>query len=325
MRFDTMEYYGITRDFTQSGFLQTDYIENLLKDLKAAIYAGGLIAVSGLSGSGKSNAIWNLQATLAKEGRIILSKSLCVEKQKVTLAGLIGAMFCDLSPKKDIRIPNQGEKRERELQELVKQGKKPVALFIDEAHDLHPSTLKGLKRLIEVVKQSGGVLSVVLVGHLKLKNDLERPNMEEICYRTRQFVYEGVADSRREFIEWLLEQCSDEKTKPEDILHAEAIELISERATTALQIQEFLTKILEAGHATAERPVSAALVESVLSRNELSDWVATVTRHGYDVRSLSDILNVRPSEVKQLLGGQLDPMRTQELNEQLRVAGLPVR
>jgi type II secretory pathway predicted ATPase ExeA len=32
-----------------------------------------------------------------------------------------------------VKIPS-GEKRERELRELVRKNKKPVALFVDEAH-----------------------------------------------------------------------------------------------------------------------------------------------------------------------------------------------
>jgi type II secretory pathway predicted ATPase ExeA len=208
--------------------------------------------------------------------------------------------------------------------ELIKQGKKPVVMFIDEAHELHSKTLKGLKRLIEIVKQSGSLLTVVLVGHPKLKNDLKRPTMAEIGHRTKIFTFDGVADSRREFIEWLLNRCSDEKTNPEDILQPEAIELIAERSATALQILEHLSDILDAGHETAERPISPALVESFLA-NDHSAWVASITRHGYDVRSLSDFLNAKQSEVKQLFAGQLDPVRTYELNEQLKVAGLPGR
>lgn len=89
-------------------------------------------------------------------------------------------MFFDLSTKKDVVIPSQGERRERGLQELIRQAKKPVALFVDEAHELHSKTLKGLKRLIEVARQSGCVLTIFLNGHPKLKNDLERPTMCEI-------------------------------------------------------------------------------------------------------------------------------------------------
>jgi type II secretory pathway predicted ATPase ExeA len=61
-----------------------------------------------------------------------------------------------LTQDKQVQIPKQGERRERELQELVKKGKRPVALFVDEAHDLNGHTLIGLKRLMEVVEDGGG-------------------------------------------------------------------------------------------------------------------------------------------------------------------------
>lgn len=86
----------------------------------------------------------------------------------------------------------------------MKKGKRPVALFVDEAHDLNGHTLIGLKRLMEVVEDGGGRLSVILAGHPKLRNDLRRPTMEEIGYRTDIFTLDGIAGSQREYIHWLL-------------------------------------------------------------------------------------------------------------------------
>jgi type II secretory pathway predicted ATPase ExeA len=99
----------------------------------------------------------------------------------------------DLAADREPRIPSFPERRERELRELVRKTKRPVALFIDEAHDLHNNTLVGLKRLMEVVIDAGGSLSIVLSGHPKLKNDLQRPTMEEIGYRTTVISFEGIA------------------------------------------------------------------------------------------------------------------------------------
>lgn len=79
-----------------------------------------------------------------------------------------------------------------------------MALFVDEAHDLNGHTLIGLKRLMEVVEDGGGRLSVVLAGHPKLRNDLRRPTMEEIGYRTDIFTLDGITGSQREYIQWLL-------------------------------------------------------------------------------------------------------------------------
>ena len=41
-------------------------------------------------------------------------------------------------------------------------------------------------------------LSVVLAGHPKLRNDLRRPTMEEIGYRTDIFSLDGITGSQRE-------------------------------------------------------------------------------------------------------------------------------
>ena len=96
-------------------------------------------------------------------------------------------------------MPTRPERRERLFQDLVRAERKPVVLFIDEAHDLHGHTLNGLKRLMEVIDEGGGMLSVVMTGHPRLHNDLRRPTMEEIGHRTTKFEFNSIADERREF------------------------------------------------------------------------------------------------------------------------------
>src|SRR3546814_3334874 len=80
---------------------------------------------------------------------------------------LIEALFYDLSPgdRAQVKIPKQAERRERDLRDIMRKGKRPVVLVVDEAHDLHHKTLTGLKRLMEVVADAGVLLSVLLVGH----------------------------------------------------------------------------------------------------------------------------------------------------------------
>ena len=121
-----------------------------MKDIKGAIREGRLIAVCGVVGSGKTVTLRRLQQQLMDENKIIVARSLSVDNQNVRLATLINALFYDLAQDKQVQIPKQGERRERELQELIKKGKRPVALFVDEAHDLNGNTLTGLKRLMEV-------------------------------------------------------------------------------------------------------------------------------------------------------------------------------
>ncbi|KYC34678.1 AAA family ATPase [Scytonema hofmannii PCC 7110] len=320
---EVMEHFRLVREFSKAGYYETEHQKQMFKDIKFAIYSGKLVAITGIIGCGKTTTLRRLFEVLEKEGKILVSKSLSVDKDRATLPTLIAALFYDLSTDKEIKIPKDGEKRERELRDLIRKGKKPVALFVDEAHDLHYSTLKGLKRLIEIVEDGGGTLSVVLAGHPKLKNDLRRPTMEEIGYRATVFSLEGIVGSQREYIEWLVSKCTIEDTQISDILSAEAVELLAMRLRTPLQIEQHLTLAFEAAYLFGEKPVTTTIIESVLSK-QMDDLEPTLTRHGYDVRGLAEQFNAKPAEIKLLFRGQLDPARSRELHEQMLAAGLPL-
>jgi type II secretory pathway predicted ATPase ExeA len=192
MRVEVMQYYGLTRPFSQAGYYETAHHQALMKDIRGAIHEGRLIALCGVVGSGKTVMLRRLQRLLEEEKKVTVSKALAVDKHRIKLATFIAALFYDLSTEKNVRIPSQGEKRERDLRELVRKNKRPVALFVDEAHDLNAHTLTGLKRLMELVEDGDGRLSIVLAGHPKLRNDLRKPTMEEIGYRTDVFSLDGV-------------------------------------------------------------------------------------------------------------------------------------
>ena len=48
------------------------------------------------------------------------------------------------------------------------------------------------------------MLSVVLAGHPKLKNDLRRSSIEEIGSRATIFELEGLGSAKRKYLKWLL-------------------------------------------------------------------------------------------------------------------------
>jgi hypothetical protein len=50
----------------------------------------------------------------------------------------------------------------------------------------------------------------------------------------------------------------------------------------------------------------------------------TLTRYGYNVKALSELLNVRAAEVRALLHGQLPEERTAELKQQILKTGIPL-
>ena len=129
------------------------------------------------------------------------------------------AMFYDLASGKDGDLTLKPEKSERRLLDLIRQRERPVVLFVDDAHDLHAQTLRGLKQFMEKVAKRGNRLSVVLAGHPKLRNELvNRSTLEEIAARTTVFELEGIKAHQRQYLTWLLEQCLQPEIKLDDVL-----------------------------------------------------------------------------------------------------------
>ena len=251
-----------------------------------------------------------------------MSRSLSVDKAKISVPLLLAALFYDLTPEKTVKISSQSDRRERDLQELFRRAEKPVALFIDDAHDLLPKTLTALKRLIELVAEGGGQLSIVLVGYPKLKNDLRRPKMEEIGDRTTVFEFGGLRDRQRDYIDWVLKASLDEGVAPDDVLTDEAATMLAAELKTPLQIGQHLVRAFEAGFEIGAKPIDAGVVEAVLS-SQLNDLESQLTRNGYDLRSLVEQFDAKPAEIRRLLRGDLDAGRSQELMGEMRAAGLP--
>ncbi|WP_242140226.1 hypothetical protein [Sphingomonas sp. TREG-RG-20F-R18-01] len=84
-----------------------------------------------------------------------------------------------------------------------------------------------------------------------------------------------------------------------------------------------LTLAFEQGFQFAAKPVTAEIVEQVLSR-AIDDLEPTLTRNGYDAGSLVSHFNSRPSDVRAFHAETLDAEHTRELIERLREAGVPV-
>lgn len=318
---EMMAYYGLTKDLDKADYFETDAFEKTLLSIKTAINSGGIIALTGIVGSGKTTALRRIQQAIRKEGKVLVSKSLSTDKRRVNVNTLYTALFSDLATEKDFKIPTQSEKRERTLQALVKKLKKPIALFIDEAHDLHWQTLTRLKLLIETVEDGNGTLSIIVAGHPKLGNELKKPTMEEVGARAKIFSLEGMGSYQRHYIEWVLDKCSKDKVKPNDIVSKEAIELFADRLITPLQVNYYLTQALVQGLQVGEKPIGVDIAQAVLSP-DLDAIESKLARHGYNLNVLCDYLNARRNEVVSYLRGQLAAGRTEEFNKEIHKMGI---
>jgi type II secretory pathway predicted ATPase ExeA len=319
---DILDFYDLNKEFSEAGYFETEQFDKFVKDIKPALHKGGLLALVGIVGVGKTTTLRRLQQILRNEKEIIVSKSFSVEKARVNLNTLMTALFYDLSTQKDFKMPSQSERRERVLHDLIGKSKKPIALFIDEAHDLHKNTLLGLKRLVELAVEGGGKISIVLAGHPKLKNDLRSPIMEETGARAKVFDIQGMVEHEKRFIYWMLEQCAKPKVKPHDIFTEDAIALLAQRLISPLQIIYYAWRTLEEAFLVGEKPVSANIVNEVLVPN-LNDLEPKLARYGYSVRVLSEQLHTKPNDIKLLLKGtHASEARANDFLEQLRKLGV---
>ncbi len=317
-----MEHFGLSKSFTQAEGFETDHHRQLLKDLKLAIDEGGIIAVTGMLGSGKTVFLGRLQEQLRHEAQVAVAESLSFTVTRVTIDTLKLALYSDLATDKDGELPSKTEKSERALMRVMHRCQKPIVLFVDDGHDLHGHTLRSLKHMIEKTARRRLRLTIVLAGHPRLKNDLRRPAQEETGARVTVFDFEGIQGHQRRFITWLLEQCAPE-AESSDILAPEALELLAERLVTPLQIQHYLPRMLEQAYRFGEKPVTTVIVNTTLAP-DMHALEPTLTRHGYNVKALSELLYIRQPEVRSFLYGQLTPGRTEELHNQLLAAGIPL-
>ena len=318
-----MKHFHIEKDWSTAGFFETSRLRQLEADVRTAIIAGRLVAITGPVGVGETVMFNKLQNDIAKESKIIVARSLSIDKPRVLLPALITALFLDISKDLDIKVPTHTERRERALQLLVQRAKKPVALFIDEAHDLHASTLTGLKRLKEIIKAGQGVLSVILVGHPRLHNDLKRAVLEEIGHRVTKFEYGGLGDDKSSYINWLLSQCLVKNTKPDTVITPEARDFLAESLSTPLQISEHLDRAFSDAYRLGEALITLEIVEETMSTG-FNDLDARLARVGYTPKALSEQFEVRLPEIRRFLKGKLDTERTEELGTAMRRAGLPI-
>ncbi|WP_341749279.1 AAA family ATPase [Candidatus Tisiphia endosymbiont of Sialis lutaria] len=305
MNNEVMQFFGLSKSFHQAAFLETECIKQNIKNIKAAIHAGGIVALTGMVGTGKTTLIWKIQQQLLEERQVVVCRSLATDKRRVNIAMLYTALFFDLAKDKNFKAPNQSEQRERKLLELVKKQDKPIALFIDEAHDLNSQTLISLKRLIELIYGSGGNLTVVLAGHPKLSNDLKRPSMEEIGARSQLFHLNHWMENKAYYSSWLFKQCCSSDVTQSEIITLEALELLVNNLVTPLQINHYLTQAMEQAYLAGTKPITLEIIQSVLTP-DLDGIEAKLARYGYNIQVLCDVLNAKPSEVKAYLLGQLN-------------------
>ena len=289
MNSEVMQFFGLNKPFHPVAFLETETVKQQIDNIKAAIHGSGIIALTGMVGTGKTTLLWKIQQQLQDEKEVVVCRSLSTDKKRVNTSTLYTALFFDLAKDKNFKAPSLPEQRER--------------------------------KLLELVYSSGNHLTVILAGHPKLGNDLRRPVMEEIGARAQVFQLNHWVENKANYGAWLLKQCGRKDVTPENIITLEAMDLLVNSLVTPLQINHFLTQAMEQAYQAGTKLITSEIVQSILAP-DLEGISAKLARSGYNLSALCEVLNARPSEVRAYLLGQLNSSKLQEFNKEIYKLGV---
>ena len=178
-----------------------------------------------------------------------------------------------------------------------------------------------LKRLVELVCSSDCTLAVILGGHPKLSNDLKRPSMEEIGARSQIFYLNHWVENKLHYGSWLFKQCCSKDVTQDDIITTEAMEPLINSLVTPLQINHYLSRGLEQGYTIGVKPIIFDIIQSVLVP-DLNSSTAELSRHGYNIQVLCEILNARSPKIRAYLQGHPNPNKAQDFANEIHKLGI---
>ena len=148
----------------------------------AAADAGAMVWILGKSGLGKSHAVRDSFGAL--DAHIV--EPIRLDKERLTMGDIQTRIIRSLS---DEKVWQSGEARSGQTARILGEARRPVVLLIDDAHVLHPQTVRGLKRLREIgwKGRRAPLLGIVLVG----QSDSAK-RIPEVALRSDRYTLAGL-------------------------------------------------------------------------------------------------------------------------------------
>jgi len=104
-----MEHFGFGTSLHPVAYYDSAYHQHVCTDLNAAVHEGGIVAFTGMVGSGKTVLLARMQHHLREGGQIQVCESLVFDVQRVTLSTLKLALYLTFrTPRMVIRVFSQG-------------------------------------------------------------------------------------------------------------------------------------------------------------------------------------------------------------------------
>jgi type II secretory pathway predicted ATPase ExeA len=273
---DGMEPLGLSKSLRHVDACETDPHRQRLQARTVAIHEGGIMALTGMVGRGKTVCLGRLQEQRRQEGQIAVAEALPVDVPRVNLATLTRALYYAWATDPAGALPRKTDKSERACMQVLRRCPKPSGLLVEDGHEVPGQTRRGLKQLREKTRRRGARLTMVFAGHPRLTHDLRRPSQEETGARATVLECAGIQGHQRRSSPWLLAQGAP-AVAPSDLATPDALERLAERLLTPLHIQPDLTRLRAQAHRLGEKPVPPTLVHAPLAP-DMPELEPTLTR-----------------------------------------------
>ncbi|GAB6043326.1 AAA family ATPase [Endothiovibrio diazotrophicus] len=258
-----------------------------------AVKTNAMVAICGARGTGKT---WAVHAAIPANAHVVTVERL--DKEKVHMGDIATAIIEDLAP--DESMGRSAEVRDRKLRRIIGTAAKTakVVLVIEEAHKVHHSTLRALKRLRELTWMGQSqLLSIILVGQ---SNPFDKPSMEEVAKRSDALLLEGLtADEATTYIE----------RHAGHVFHPDAIHALAEtpKARNWLDLQEAVDHCLAAAMAGGRDTVTLVDVATATG----GGLRAMLDSTGISQAAAAAELKISTTDLSRHLNGERDNPETQ--------------
>ena len=241
-RLSVLAEFGFKKDPFRGLHLETADVARIKRILAMAVESRAMVSIIADRGNGKSRAVDSVIREMdVKEVRLLTS-----DKERVLVGDIERALVTDLSQEECKRTR---EIRARQLRRILGEASRQqeTVLVLEEAHRLHPQTLKSLKTLREMDWMGQSPLfTVVMVGQA---NALGSVNMGEVRLRTDIVVMKGLTQlEAREYAATTVGRCFEDA----------AIEAVSrlKQSRNYLDLQEMLIALMERALSGGEKKVT---------------------------------------------------------------------
>lgn len=293
-RYEVLLDFGFKDDPFRRVAMETADVKRVGKLLNMAIKANGLVNIIAKAGTGKTTALEvNLKGIQAHVIRVCSAN-----KEMVTISDIESCLIRGLS---DVPLARARIARAIQLQWILGNVTKPVALILEEGHRMAPRTLRSLKTLRELSWNGKSPLfSVFIVGQY---DPLTLPAVREVKLRSSCVTLRGL--TKAEATQYI-------DATVGEVFEKEAIEAVLrlDGAHNFLELEEALLNVMSRALARGKKKVGAMEIYDVYEGG-LKEMVKIFLPNKTN-RDLGKDLNASATAISAVLNGKPERLTTEQ-------------